>query len=347
MSEGAAIFAQPRKGAASGLKLLMQPLFSTDGIHPRNSFLLWRDALRRQSLPIEVERLDDTPFEGRIDIADIGSLLLTRIAQSDVRSEVTPGLLRQFGKGDTVVVLFKLAGTSAVQQQERIGALQAGDIVVIDHRPAVLTSGPGSQSLFLELPRERLENLLGPARLYTALTVGAHLGAATLATTFFHDLIRVRRQLTPEAAARMTAIGVDLIVASIAERLTQEVPQPLHGTVLVQRAKAYVETHLHEPDLDPPGLASALGISLRRLQELFHARGQQISDYIWERRLEAAARHLADPACTHLPIGVLAFNCGFASQAHFARRFKERHGMTPSAYRHAAPERSLEGLLAG
>lgn len=224
--------------------------------------------------------------------------------------------------------------------------MQAGDVVVIDHRPAVLTCGPGSQCLFLELPRERLENLLGPARLYTALTIGAHLGATTLATMFFHDLIRVRRQLTPEAAARMTAIGGDLIVASVAERLAQEVPQPLHGTVLVQRAKAYIEAHLHEPDLDPPSLAAALGLSLRRLQELFHTRGQHISDYIWQRRLETAARHLVDPACAHLSIGVMAYHCGFASQAHFARRFKERHGMTPSEYRHAAPERGMERLLA-
>lgn len=113
-------------------------------------------------------------------------------------------------------------------------------------------------------------------------------------------------------------------------------PQPLHGTVVIQRAKAYVESHLHQPDLNPPWLAGALGVSLRRLQELFHARGQHISDYIWQRRLETATRHLADPACAHLSIGLLAYNCGFTSQAHFARRFKAHHGMTPREYRQAA-----------
>lgn len=314
----------------------MQPLFSTVGLHPRNSFPLWRDILRQHALPIEAERLDDTPFEGRLNIAEIGSILLTRIAQGNIRSEVTPDLLRRLKKGDTLVVLFKLAGTLTVQQEERTTQQRAGDLVVIDHRPAILISGPGSQSLFLELPRERLESLLGPARLYTALTIGAELGATALATTFFQDLIRVRRQLTPDAAARMTAIGRDLIVASIAERLAQEVPQPLHGTVVIQRAKAYVESHLHQPDLNPPWLAGALGVSLRRLQELFHARGQHISDYIWQRRLETATRHLADPACAHLSIGLLAYNCGFTSQAHFARRFKAHHGMTPREYRQAA-----------
>ncbi|MBP1180736.1 AraC-like DNA-binding protein [Methylobacterium sp. PvR107] len=45
---------------------------------------------------------------------------------------------------------------------------------------------------------------------------------------------------------------------------------------------------------------------------------------------------MADPARADLPIGLLAYGCGFASQAHFARRFKARPGMTPRAYRHAA-----------
>lgn len=204
----------------------MQPLFSTVGLHPRNSFPLWRDILRQHALPIEAERLDDTPFEGRLDIAEIGSILLTRIAQGNIRSEVTPDLLRRLKKGDTLVVLFKLAGTLTVQQEERTTQQRAGDLVVIDHRPAILTSGPGSQSLFLELPRERLESLLGPARLYTALTIGAELGATALATTFFQDLIRVRRQLTPDAAARMMAIGRDLIVASIENGSRRRCPSP-------------------------------------------------------------------------------------------------------------------------
>ncbi|WP_200905628.1 AraC family transcriptional regulator [Methylobacterium sp. ARG-1] len=37
-----------------------------------------------------------------------------------------------------------------------------------------------------------------------------------------------------------------------------------------------------------------------------------------------------------MPIGTLAYNCGFAIQAHFCRRFKERHGLAPRAYRQTA-----------
>jgi AraC family transcriptional activator of tynA and feaB len=323
----------------------MQTLFSTEGLPPRNGFKLWRELLGERLVPIEVERLDDDgPFQGRLDVAEIGPLHISRLTQSALRCETTPSAARRHDRAGMVVVVFKLAGRSTSLQDGREAVQRPGDMVVLDHRPSVLTTHVNSQALFLELPRERLERVLGSTRLYTGLSVGADLASTKLTTTFLHELIRVRRQLTPDAAERMAAIGVDLIVASLAERLAREAPRPVHGSVVVQRAKAYVEANLQDPTLDPPQLAVATGVSLRRLQELFHERGQHISDWIWERRLAAAAKRLADPACLHLPIGTLAYGCGFTSQAHFARRFRNRHGLTPREYRDASALRG-DGAL--
>jgi len=314
----------------------MHPVFSTTGLHPQSGFKRWRELLAERLVPIELERLDDGPFQGTLDVAEIGSLHVSRLTQSALRCETTPAAARRHDRAGMVVVLVKLAGLSSSSQDGRDAVQRPGDIVVLDHRPSVLTTHQDSQALFLEVPRERLERVLGSTRLYTGLSVGADLASTQLATGFLHELIRVRRQLTPDGTLRMGEIGVDLIVASIAERMAQEAPRSIHGSVVVQRAKAYVEAHLDDQTLDPPQLAAAVGVSLRRLQELFHERDRHISDYIWERRLTRAADRLADPACAHLSIGMLAYGCGFASQAHFARRFKDRHGMTPRAYRQAA-----------
>ncbi|MCL1753622.1 hypothetical protein L3X18_23320, partial [Vibrio parahaemolyticus] len=86
----------------------------------------------------------------------------------------------------------------------------------------------------------------------------------------------------------MSSIGVDLLVASIAERLAQDTPRNLAGTVIVQRAKAYIEANLGDPTLDPSQLAISMGVSLRRLQQLFQEQNRNISDWIWKRRLETA-----------------------------------------------------------
>ena len=314
----------------------MQPVFSTAGLPARSRFQAWREVLFERLVPIEIERLDDTPFEGQMEVAGLGGLNLSRLSQGALRCETTPQAVRNHDRSAMAVVLFKVAGASTAEQDGRSSIQRPGDIVVLNHRPSVMTTSAGSQSVFLEIPRDRLEGVLGPTRLYTALTLGADVGSAALTTTFFKQLLQVGRTLQPDSAERMASIGIDLIVASIAERLAQEAPRPVHGTVVVQRAKAHVEVHLSDPDLDPPQLAAAVGVSLRRLQELFHERGRHISDYIWERRLDAAAKRLADPACAHLSIGMLAYGCGFTSQAHFARRFKDRHGLTPRDHRRAA-----------
>ncbi len=314
----------------------MEALFSTEGLNPLHSFRRWREALVSRGVPLEQTRLDDRPFRAKLEAASVGPLVLTRVTHGAMRSEATRGLIRRNGKDGTVVVIFKVAGTSKRSQDGRSSVQRPGEVVVIDHRPAAHESSTDSQSLFLELPRERLESVLGSTRRYTSLTMGADVVSTGLTVTFFQELVRLRDRLDPDSATRMASVGVDLIVASIAERLTLDVSQPLHGTVVVQRAKAHVEAHLGDSTLDPPQLAAAVGVSLRRLQELFQARGQHISDWIWQRRLEASAKRLADPGCAQMPIGSLAFGCGFANQAHFSRRFKERYGMAPREYRHAA-----------
>ncbi|QGY05157.1 AraC family transcriptional regulator [Methylobacterium mesophilicum SR1.6/6] len=81
-------------------------------------------------------------------------------------------------------------------------------------------------------------------------------------------------------------------------------------------------------------------VSRPRLQELFHERGHHASDWIWTRRLTVAAQRLTDPASVHLPIGTLAYECGFFGPAHFSRRFRDRHGLSRRAYRDAASLRS-------
>ncbi|MCJ2126098.1 helix-turn-helix domain-containing protein [Methylobacterium sp. J-077] len=292
-------------------------------------------------MPAELYRVDDSIFHGLFEGTDLGSLPITRSTFSAVRVESTPATLRRNAKRDTLAVTIKLSGTSMCEQFGRQAVARPGEIVVLDRRsPSIRQTTEPSRSLLLEVPRDRLESLLGDARHFSALTIGADLGSTRLVTTFLDTLLRVENRFTPDAAERMSGIAVDLITACIAERLAKEVPRPLHGTVVVQRAKAHVEANLSDPTLDPPRLAAAVGVSLRRLQELFRAHGQHISDWIWQRRLEAAAKRLADPGCRHLAIGTLAYGCGFASQAHFSRRFKDRYGMVPSDFRQQADPKS-------
>ncbi|MEE7462853.1 AraC family transcriptional regulator [Methylobacterium fujisawaense] len=314
----------------------MRTLICTKDFNDRIAFRRWRETLDDLGVPLIQERLGPKPFVAKWEVAAIGPIRINRISQSAVRGEATPNLIRRHGKDGTVVVAIKLAGESVRCQDGRSSRQRAGDLVLFDHRPAVHESSDGGRTLFLEFPRERLERILGPTHIYSSLTVESQLASTRLATTFFRELTQVRQQLTASVADRLAGIGIDLIAASISERLAQEVPHSIHGTVVFQRAKAYVEANLSDPTLDPTQIAAAVGVSLRRLQELFHERNQHISDWIWQRRLEKAAACLADPSRTYLLISTIAYNYGFVTQAHFARRFRARYGVTPTEYRAGA-----------
>ncbi|SDN90356.1 AraC-type DNA-binding protein [Methylobacterium phyllostachyos] len=230
-----------------------------------------------------------------------------------------------------------LTGSLKAEQNDRSSTDGAGDFAIRDtNTPWTVEHDGYSEVLSIAIPRARIESVLGPARLFASLTVEGHQPVATLARSFLMDMLAQGDRMSPEVAERMVGVGIDLIVASLAERIAREVPRPVHGSLVVQRAKAYVEANLHDQTLDPPQLACVVGVSLRRLQELFQERGRHISDWIWERRLAAAAQRLADPGYLHVQLGSLAYSCGFASQSHFSRRFKERYGLSPRDYRHRA-----------
>jgi len=54
---------------------------------------------------------------------------------------------------------------------------------------------------------------------------------------------------------------------------------------------------------------------------------------LYDCRLRRAQRLLCDKRFDGLGIAEIAWNCGFSEPSHFTRRFRDRFGSTPSAYR--------------
>src|SRR5262249_60352462 len=81
--------------------------------------------------------------------------------------------------------------------------------------------------------------------------------------------------------------------------------------------------------LNTEKVAELVGISPRYLQDLFHAEGTTVSDFIWKRRLEKSRRDLADPLRASDSIAQVALACGFADFGHFSRRHKAAFGASP------------------
>lgn len=84
----------------------------------------------------------------------------------------------------------------------------------------------------------------------------------------------------------------------------------------------------------PEELARAAGVSLRTLQEGFRSRfGTTVTAYHRELRLERAHRMLSAAEET---VSDIATACGFLHFGRFARQYRLRYGVTPSATLHAS-----------
>jgi AraC family transcriptional activator of tynA and feaB len=83
-----------------------------------------------------------------------------------------------------------------------------------------------------------------------------------------------------------------------------------------------------------------MAMSLRNLNRIFEHRGCSVTQWIWQQRLALGHRMLADASNAAMSIGEMALGCGFATQAPFARAFKESYGLTPSEHRHLARART-------
>lgn len=121
--------------------------------------------------------------------------------------------------------------------------------------------------------------------------------------------------------------------AAPAQGLTFPAVSP-HRLGVVLPVLVHIQTHLDE-DLSTAALAGHAELSAAHFSRLFASvTGETVKSYTLRLRLERAAYRLLVEESTVLSVAV---DCGFASHEVFARAFRRRFGVSPSAYRRSGP----------
>jgi len=111
----------------------------------------------------------------------------------------------------------------------------------------------------------------------------------------------------------------------------QAVPLDAGTSAFVGKLYAAMAEHVGNDALNVDTLAAAVDMSrstlYRRLEALT---GKSPMEVLWDYRLQQAAQWLSE---TDANVSEIAYGVGFKSVPHFCARFRERFGLTPSAYR--------------
>ncbi|MGO4370161.1 response regulator transcription factor [Paenibacillus sp. 2TAB19] len=100
--------------------------------------------------------------------------------------------------------------------------------------------------------------------------------------------------------------------------------------LMIRKVKEFVKQSLDQ-DLSLQLLSQQVYLHPKYLSDIFKREtGQNLSDYVTERRLEKAKKLLKE---TTLKISEIAPLCGFANHKYFASLFKQHIGCTPTEYR--------------
>jgi AraC-like DNA-binding protein len=83
-------------------------------------------------------------------------------------------------------------------------------------------------------------------------------------------------------------------------------------------------------------ICRALNVSRPHLYRAFQSKGGVMRN-VWDQRLRFAFNELSNALNRDETIGSVAYRCGFASDSHFARLFRQTFGVRPTDVREAPP----------
>lgn len=303
--------------------------FTTENISPEARVQLWEGHNARALIPLDIRTLDEQPMRSRQMNLQLPSIRMADVTGTSQIVERSEAFIREHPTG-VIAIFFALEGEAFFFHRSGHLTLQPGQAVLYDaDLPFTRGFSRGLREVVLTIPRERYREIVGAhgPTLPTVLDFSAGGGTheQALARLLRSTLMQVSGP-EPTLAPTRTEGDVLALLRLVLGRRDDE------AGFLVS-AKQYIDRHLTSQELTSGRVAAAVGLSERQLSRHFAGDGTSIGRYVQGQRVDLAREVLRDPERQGLSIAEVAARCGFASQSHFGRVFRERVGMTPLQWR--------------
>jgi len=234
---------------------------------------------------------------------------------------------------DEPAFLLKLqkSGRSVAEQIGSEARLGPGDLIVFDtEAPYRLTLLDASETLSVLLPKSELGNAgYGLERI-----VGQRLPASNPSVQLSADFARsIWAVCHAGKAGRLPKGSIEILGQLLRFCTTADAPHQDASRVNWADIEAHVLAHIEDPEFNIGKMSADMGLSARRLQQIFQERGSTPSRYILERRLQVARQRLSESGLRDRTIARISLDSGFGDITYFGRAFRARYGRTPQAFR--------------
>src|SRR3954464_6325519 len=309
---------------------------STSGLTPKKQIECWTEALTDLCGRFDIDPLQASSLEARINYTTVSRLKLCQIEVSQHRIAHISSRAR-LSEHPFVKILFQTFGVSHFEQNGRHIDLMPGDCLAYDVScPHTIISPSLTRHDVVIVPRELLQERGFHLAKLPACKISARTGSGRIAHEFVHAALSEAQKLSPHTAIGVADTLIDLLLLPLRE--VDAAFDRGGRAVLYVRAQAFIREHLRDPDLSIDQISTALGCTKRYLHMLFSDRGTTVSDYIWQARLQNCRQELESH--NGKTITDVAFSWGFSSSSHFSRVFRKYFGMAPSSLNKAQGGRS-------
>jgi len=300
---------------------------STSGLSPKQQVQCWSDTLTDLCGRFDIDPLEASSLEGRVNYTTVSRLKLCQIEASQHRVGHTDWRVRS-SEHPYIKIHFQTYGTSYFEQDGRRIEIAPGDVLAYDVScPHTIESPMLTRHDVVIVPKELLRERGFHTERMSACKLSSRAGTGRIAHEFVHAAFDEATKLSPNSAAGVAESLIDLLLLPLreADRMFDRVgPEAMYI-----RAQAFIREHLRDPDLCIDQISASLGCTKRYLHMLFSERGMTVSDYIWRARLQHCRQELETHAGK--TITDVAFSWGFSSSSHFSRVFRKYFGIVPSS----------------
>lgn len=303
--------------------------WSTDAVAPGQRLDYWRGAVCEGFLEMDVEA-PAASFYGTLEAAPLDLVGINRVRSSTQHVYRTRRAISR-ARNNYFYLLCKTDSAWFAEQDDRVAALQPGDLLLVDSRRSYAFHLVSSaDTLSLELPTGWVERWLARPHDQVARRIDGNRGWGAA-------LSRFARELTPELAARpplparllADQLGALLALACEAGPAGQT---PAVSGLRERVLRAIRERHT-EPGVTARDVAEGLGIAERSLHRCLAGTGTTFAGALLDNRLATAKALLAQARFDRLTIAEVGYRAGFADPSHFARVCRRHFGATPQSLR--------------